>query len=368
MRGIDKCYGGVHAVRGVDLDIYTGEVHALVGDNAAGKSTLIKILSGAVMRDGGTISFDSRRGRDRHSHATRRALGIETVYQDLALADNLDVASNVFLGREMTRSGLLRFMLDNGTMERRSRDLLSRLKINMPNIRQRVRSMSGGQRQSIAIARCVCFNARVVILDEPTAALGVEETRKVYALIREMRDQGLAVLMISHNLNHVFENCDRITVLKTGRLVGSRRVDETTQDDILRMIVSGVADDDPTPRPQPRSGGRLNTVLDTRDATRWRSFTPLIFAFARTSLSSFATVCCATRASAATRSRAAIGSTSIRKPEIQRLFLLIEIYVDEAAFELHRNSPHYLRFREDVKDWVVERNWWYWKFLGPADR
>jgi D-xylose transport system ATP-binding protein len=249
MRGIDKSYGGVHAVRSVDLNIYTGEVHALVGDNAAGKSTLIKILSGAVMRDGGTISFENRaveitKPRD------AKSLGIETVYQDLALADNLDVASNVFLGREMTRSGLLRFMLDNGTMERRSRDLLSRLKINMPNIRQRVRSMSGGQRQSIAIARCVCFNARVVILDEPTAALGVEETRKVYALIREMRDQGLAVLLISHNLNHVFENCDRITVLKTGQLVGSRRVDETTQDDIVRMIVSGV--DDPTQRPQPR--------------------------------------------------------------------------------------------------------------------
>ena len=249
MRGIDKSYGGVHAVRSVDLNIYTGEVHALVGDNAAGKSTLIKILSGAVMRDGGTISFESRaveitKPRD------AKSLGIETVYQDLALADNLDVASNVFLGREMTRSGLLRFVLDNGTMERRSRDLLSRLKINMPNIRQRVRSMSGGQRQSIAIARCVCFNARVVILDEPTAALGVEETRKVYALIREMRDQGLAVLLISHNLNHVFENCDRITVLKTGQLVGSRRVDGTTQDDVVRMIVSGV--DDPTQRPQPR--------------------------------------------------------------------------------------------------------------------
>jgi D-xylose transport system ATP-binding protein len=251
MRGIDKFYGGVHAVRGVDLDVYSGEVHALVGDNAAGKSTLIKILAGAVMRDGGTVSFDGRTVQIA-TPRDAKGLGIETVYQDLALADNLDVASNVFLGREMTRSGLLRFMLDNGTMEKRSRDLLSRLKINMPNIRQRVRSMSGGQRQSIAIARCVCFNARVAILDEPTAALGVEETRKVYALIREMRDQGLAVLIISHNLNHVFENCDRITVLKTGRLVASRRVEETSQNDIVRMIVSGVAGDDPAPRPQPR--------------------------------------------------------------------------------------------------------------------
>src|SRR5215218_8887872 len=249
MRGIDKYYGGVHAVRGVDLDVYSGEVHALVGDNAAGKSTLIKILSGAVARDGGSISFESQPVEIATPREAKN-LGIETVYQDLALADNLDVASNVFLGREMTRTGLLRFILNNREMEKRSRDLLGRLKINMPNIRQRVRSMSGGQRQSIAIARCVCFNARVVILDEPTAALGVEETRKVYGLIRDMREHGLAVLLISHNLSHVFENCDRITVLKTGRLVGSRRVEETSQDEILRMIVSGVAE---TARPRPDS-------------------------------------------------------------------------------------------------------------------
>ena len=245
MRGIDKHYGGVHAVKNVDLDIYLGEVHALVGDNAAGKSTLIKILSGAVAKDAGTISFD---GRPIEINQPRDAkqLGIETVYQDLALADNLDVPSNIFLGREATRRGLLRFVLNNREMEKRSRSLLGRLKINIPNIRQRVRSMSGGQRQSIAIARCVCFNAQIVILDEPTAALGVEETRKVYALVREMRDQGLAVLLISHNLNHVFENCDRITVLKTGRLVGTRRVAQTSQDEILRMIVSGVAELGPT--------------------------------------------------------------------------------------------------------------------------
>jgi D-xylose transport system ATP-binding protein len=244
MRGISKRYGGVQALQGANLDLHAGEVHALVGDNAAGKSTLIKILAGAVVRDEGAITFDGRQveiGAPRDA----KALGIETVYQDLALADNLDVASNVFLGREVTRAGALRFILDNHAMETRSRNLLSRLKINIPNIRQTVRSMSGGQRQSIAIARCVCFNARVVILDEPTAALGVEETRKVYALIREMRDQGLAVLIISHNLNHVFENCDRITVLKTGRYVGSVRVKEASQDTVLRMIVSGMADQRP---------------------------------------------------------------------------------------------------------------------------
>lgn len=256
MRGIDKHYGGVHAVQGVDLDIYRGEVHALVGDNAAGKSTLIKILSGAVAKDAGTISFDGQHAEIKEPRDAKQ-LSIETVYQDLALADNLDVPSNVFLGREMTKSGILRFVLDNREMEKRSHSLLSRLKINIPNSRQRVRSMSGGQRQSIAIARCVCFNARVVILDEPTAALGVEETRKVYALVREMRDQGLAVLLISHNLSHVFENCDRITVLKTGRLVGSRRVKETSQDEILRMIVSGIASDQ---TPSQREPARVATA------------------------------------------------------------------------------------------------------------
>jgi D-xylose transport system ATP-binding protein len=250
MRGISKRYGGVQALQSVDLDIYLGEVHALVGDNAAGKSTLIKTLAGAVLKDEGTISFE---GRSIEINAPRdaKALGIETVYQDLALADNLNVPENVFLGRELTRNRPLSWFLDNRRMEKESRTLLGKLKINIPNIRQQVRSMSGGQRQSIAIARCVCFNARVVILDEPTAALGVEETRKVYGLIRDMRGHGLGVLLISHNLNHVFENCDRITVLKTGRLVGSRRVEETTQDEILRMIVSGVTDNGGPPARAP---------------------------------------------------------------------------------------------------------------------
>jgi D-xylose transport system ATP-binding protein len=241
MRSISKRYGGVQALQDVDLDIFLGEVHALVGDNAAGKSTLVKTLAGAVLKDGGTITFDGKPVEIKEPRDAK-ALGIETVYQDLALADNLNVPANVFLGREATRRGPLAWLLDNRRMEDEARKLLSKLKINIPNIRQQVRFMSGGQRQSIALARCVCFNARVVILDEPTAALGVEETRKVYTLIRDMRQHGLAVLLISHNLNHVFENCDRITVLKTGRLVGSRRVEETSQDEILRMIVSGVAE------------------------------------------------------------------------------------------------------------------------------
>ena len=241
MRGISKRYGGVQALSDVDLDIYAGEVHSLVGDNAAGKSTLIKSLAGAVQRDSGTIKFNGQ-DVDISSPRDAKALGIETVYQDLALADNLDVASNIYLGRELTKKTPLNFILDLKRMEENSRSLLSRLKINIPSIRQKVRTMSGGQRQSIAIARTVAFDAKVIILDEPTAALGVEETRKVYDLVREMRSQGLAVLMICHNINHVFEHSQRITVLKTGRFVASRRVEDTSHDEILRMIVSGSAE------------------------------------------------------------------------------------------------------------------------------
>ena len=245
MRGICKHYGGVHALVDAGLDIYAGETHALVGDNAAGKSTLIKILSGAVQRDAGTIRYEGREVAVDTPKAAK-ALGIETVYQDLALADNLDVSANIFLGRELMGCGALRPFLDLRRMEEEARRLLGRLKINIPSIRQKVRQMSGGQRQSVAIARSVYFNAKVVILDEPTAALGVEETRKVHELVREMRTQGLAVLMISHNLNHVFELSDRITVLKTGRVVGSRRVAETSREEILRMIVTGTAEPAPS--------------------------------------------------------------------------------------------------------------------------
>lgn len=240
MKGISKAYGGVQALQGVDLALYCGEVHALVGDNAAGKSTLIKILSGAVPMDEGSIVFGSETVRLRGPRDAKH-LGIETVYQDLALADNLDVPSNIFMGRELMRPGKRGPFLDLRRMESEARALLARLKINVPDVLQPVRAMSGGQRQCVAIARTVYFNARLVILDEPTAALGVQETEKVHALVREMREHGLAVLLVSHNLKHVLDLCDRITVLKNGRLVGTRHASETDAEETLRMIVSGEA-------------------------------------------------------------------------------------------------------------------------------
>ena len=238
MRGIVKRYGGVHALAGADFTIHPGEIHALVGDNAAGKSSLIKALSGAAPADEGEILFEGRPVSIRDPrHA--KALGIETVYQDLALADNLDIPANIFLGRELMCRGLFAPFMDLRRMAQESEKLLARLKIRIPDLRQKVRTLSGGQRQCVGIARSVYFNARIVILDEPTAALGVEETRKVLELVREMRAQGLSIVMISHNLAHVFDLADRITVMKTGAVAGTRRIAETDREEVLRLIVMG---------------------------------------------------------------------------------------------------------------------------------
>jgi D-xylose transport system ATP-binding protein len=240
MRGICKRYGGVQALDHVDFTIYPREIHALVGDNAAGKSTLIKILSGAVLADEGMIRFEGQEVAIR-SPRDAKDLGVETVYQDLALADNLDVPANLFLGREVTHKGPLAAFLDVGRMAREARALLDRLKIHLPDVRQKVRTMSGGQRQCVAIARSVYFNARLIVLDEPTAALGVKETQKILDLIMEMRDQGLTIVMISHNLNQVFDLCDRVTVMKTGRVAGTRQIGETSREEVVRMILTGSA-------------------------------------------------------------------------------------------------------------------------------
>lgn len=257
MRGICKRYGGVRALDGVDLTLYPNEIHGLLGDNAAGKSTLIKVLSGAVQRDAGEIRFDGEPAQINSPHDAKK-LGIETVYQDLALADNLDVPANLFLGREICYAGAGRIFMNAKQMETQAQSLLERLKINIPSIRQRVRNMSGGQRQCVAIARSVYFNARLIILDEPTAALGVKETEKVFDLIREMRQQGHSVLMISHNLNHVFDMCDRVTVMKTGKVAGTRHISETNQEEVVRLIMTG----GPAPKsPGPEADGSTLRIV-----------------------------------------------------------------------------------------------------------
>ena len=240
LRGIVKRYGGVTALDGAGLMLHPREIHALVGDNAAGKSTLIKVLSGAVAANAGSILVDGRPVQLRDPRDAK-ALGIETVYQDLALADNLDVPANIFLGRELMRRGVGRWLLDGPRMAREARALLERLRIRLPQLDRPVRLLSGGQRQSVAIARCMYFNARVVILDEPTASLGVTETAQVHALVRDLREHGVAVLLISHNLGHVFGLADRITVMKAGRTVGSCVAARATHEDVLRMIMVGEA-------------------------------------------------------------------------------------------------------------------------------
>lgn len=242
LKGITKHFGGVHALKDIDLDIRPGEVLALVGDNGAGKSTLIKIISGAYKADQGDIFVEGRKVRI-ETPADAKRFHIETIYQDLALMDDLDLAPNIFIGREIVRGGIGRLLgfLNNTRMAEETVRVLRRLNIVVPDIKRKVFNLSGGQRQAVAISRAIYFNAKLIIMDEPTAALGVEETRKVYALIRELRQNGIAVIIISHNINEVFDVADRFVVLKTGMLVGVRRKDETSLDEILRMIIGGRA-------------------------------------------------------------------------------------------------------------------------------
>jgi simple sugar transport system ATP-binding protein len=244
MRGIVKSFGAVAALRGADLDLGHREVLGLVGDNAAGKSTLMKILTGVHKPDEGEIHFN---GEQVHFHSPQdsRAVGIEMIYQNLALAPNLDVVANVFLGREYRRAavpGLVRF-LDEVRMERDTRSLLDRLRINIPSVRTNVERMSGGQQQAVAIARAVAFEARVVIMDEPTAALAVKEVGKVLDLIKHLRDSGVSVILISHRLQDVFHVCDRVMVLRSGQRISERVIKETTMDEIVKYIVGAEAGD-----------------------------------------------------------------------------------------------------------------------------
>jgi simple sugar transport system ATP-binding protein len=238
MSGICKSFGPVTALRHVDLSLYPTEVLGLVGDNAAGKSTLMKVLTGAYQPDSGEMWMNGRRVRF-GSPADSRAAGIEMVYQDLALAGNLSVSSNIFLGREHTYSPITRFprFMDDKRMEKDATELLHRLRIEIRSVRLRVESLSGGQRQSVAIARATAFQARVVIMDEPTAALAVREVSKVLDLIRGLHEHCVAVILISHRLQDVFAVCNRIMVLRHGSVAGEQVTSATSMDEIVALMV-----------------------------------------------------------------------------------------------------------------------------------
>ncbi|WP_324651052.1 ATP-binding cassette domain-containing protein [Georgenia sp. H159] len=237
-RGLSKSYGHVRAMQDADFELYEGEVLAVVGDNGAGKSTLIKALSGAVVPDAGEIRMNGETVSFR-SPLEARARGIETVYQDLAVAPALDIASNLFLGREIRRSGIggrLFRMLDAGAMRTEARRQLDALGVRIPDVRQPVETLSGGQRQSVAVARAAAFGTRLVIMDEPTAALGVRESGMVLDLIRRIRDRGLPVVLISHNMPQVFEIADRIHIHRLGRREAVVDPRESTMADVVAIM------------------------------------------------------------------------------------------------------------------------------------
>jgi D-xylose transport system ATP-binding protein len=235
MKNVSIAFGGVHAVDDVSIELHAGEVVGLLGHNGAGKSTLIKMLSGAYKMDSGEIWIEGKRATI-NSPADSRDYNIETIYQTLALADNLDAASNLFLGRELTtKFGFV----DDGRMEAETRKIMARLNPNFQKLKEPVSALSGGQRQSVAIARAVYFNAKILIMDEPTAALGVHETAMVAELIGELKKQGLGIFLISHDTREMMELCDRVSVMKNGKMIGNERVEDVTEDDILSMIILG---------------------------------------------------------------------------------------------------------------------------------
>ena len=235
LRDIRVSFGGVHAVDGVTIDLYPGEVVALVGGNGAGKSTLIHTLAGAHPADGGQILINGQPVTI-HNPRDARTYGVETIYQKLALADNIDAAGNIFLGRELkTRFG----SLDDSAMDSATQKLMKRLNPRFKNLRTPVKSLSGGQRQSVAIARAVHFNATILIMDEPTAALGPAETAEVRDLIMQLKSEGIGIFLISHDIHDVFDLADRISVMLQGKLVGTVNKHEVTKDEVLAMIIIG---------------------------------------------------------------------------------------------------------------------------------
>mgnify|MGYP003633467563 FL=1 len=235
MKNVSIAFGGVKAVDHVSIELHAGEVVGLLGHNGAGKSTLIKMLSGAYKMDSGEIWIEGKSATI-NSPRDSRDYNIETIYQTLALADNLDAASNLFLGRELTTP--LGFV-DDSRMEAETRKIMARLNPNFKKLKEPVSALSGGQRQSVAIARAVYFNAKILIMDEPTAALGVHETAMVAELVGELKKQGLGIFLISHDTREMMDLCDRVSVMKNGQMVGTERVEDVTEDDILSMIILG---------------------------------------------------------------------------------------------------------------------------------
>lgn len=235
MRGMRVSFGGVHAVDNVTVDLRPGEVVGLVGGNGAGKTTLMRALSGAHLADEGEILIDGKPVAIPNPRAAK-ALGIETIYQTLALAENVDAAANMFLGRELvTRMG----SLNDAAMEAATRSVIGRLNPNFKNFKSPVVSLSGGQRQSVAIARAIHFNARILIMDEPTAALGPAETAQVRDLVKQLKSEGIGIFLISHDIHDVFDLADRISVMLHGKLVGTVNKEDVTTDEVLGMIIMG---------------------------------------------------------------------------------------------------------------------------------
>jgi D-xylose transport system ATP-binding protein len=235
MRDISLSFGGIHAVERASIDLYDGEVVGLVGHNGAGKSTLIKILCGAYQRDSGAIFVYGEAAAIANPRDAKK-YGIETIYQTLALADNVDTAANLFLGRELrTRWGTL----DDIAMEAQARNVMGRLNPHFQRFKDPVKALSGGQRQSVAIARAILFNAQILVMDEPTAALGPQETAQVGELIKKLKADGIGIFLISHDIHDVFDLADRICAMKNGRVVGTARVADVTKDEVLGMIILG---------------------------------------------------------------------------------------------------------------------------------
>ena len=242
MQGINVAFGGVHAVQDATIDVNAGEVVGLVGGNGAGKSTLMRVLSGAHPADSGSILIDGQ-PVSINNPRDAKAYNIETIYQTLALSDNIDAPGNLFLGREKTtRLGIL----DDSTMEAETRKVMGRLNPNFTRFKMPVKSLSGGQRQAVAIARAVYFNARIMIMDEPTAALGPAETAQVRNLIRQLKSEGIGIFLISHDIHDVFDLSDRISVMYHGRIVGTVNKADVTTDEILAMIILGKKPDEVT--------------------------------------------------------------------------------------------------------------------------